>query len=48
MPRNGRIELVGKREAREAEAREDELRDLTEQLRQERQSEPVPVTFANN
>jgi len=38
MPRNGRIRMVGKREAREAEAQADELRELGRQLRRERRA----------
>jgi hypothetical protein len=36
MPRNGRIVLVGKREAREVQERADELRELERALRRER------------
>jgi 3-methyladenine DNA glycosylase AlkD len=36
MPRNGRIRIVGKREAREVEMRADELRELARELRRQR------------
>jgi hypothetical protein len=48
MPRNGRIRMVGKREAREAQERVDELKELERALRRERRESPDAGATCSN